>query len=524
VAGTFVRLKLAILRNQLRSPRLRAAGLAGLLTAVLFAWGGLLILFGVQYQPGVDETVLVFGAALIGGGWVALPLLLFTIDDTLDPGRLATFPLPVRQLLGGQLAAGLVGMAPASVLVASLGTLFFAVDAVSFALISVAIALLALLGVTGSRALTNLLSERLRSRQGGDVAMLLGTLALGGLAAGLQLAGPALRDPRTFPDSTAYDVLSWTPGGALGRAVVEAGDGLVAKPALRLAYVALVVVAFVAVWWFALERLLRDQGGSARRRKRAPQDLFGRILSFLPRDRVGAVTAREVRQRWGEPRRKSNLMAAAIIPIVVISLGSGWSGSRNIEVFAAFSPALLIVTETANGFGNLGPALWMDVAAAGRLHDDVRAAAWAGVLLSVAPMVAAGLVLALVGGGWAYLPAALVAAAGASAIAHALASMTSVIAPVPVNVGKNVYAQAGSAAATVLPVLATMAVTAAALLPLYGLVFLSGMVAGAPGTLLGAAAGLLYAAAVWRAAVGWAGNRFEANPLRILHAVSDTTG
>ncbi|HEX9258408.1 MAG TPA: hypothetical protein VF855_02650, partial [Acidimicrobiales bacterium] len=331
MVGTFVRLKLAILRNQLRSPRLRVAGLAGLVTGITFVLGGWFVLVGVQYQPGVDATVLVMGAALIATGWVGLPLLLFTIDDTLDPGRLATYPLSVRQLLGGQLAAGLVGVAPASILLASLGTLVFARDPVSLALIATAIILLALLGVTGSRALTNLLSARLRSRQGDDAALLFGTLALGAVSAGLQLATPALRDPRTFPDSTAYAAMSWTPGGALGRATVEAGDGLVALPALRLAYVAVVVVGFAAVWWFALERLMRDQGGGERGARAQRADLFSGLLSFLPRDRVGAVAAREIRQRWGDPRRKSNLVAAAIIPIVVIALGSGWSGARSIE-------------------------------------------------------------------------------------------------------------------------------------------------------------------------------------------------
>lgn len=520
MARTLLALKLAIQRNQWQAPRLRAAAVLALVVAALGAVGGLLLLAALSRSASAGAAVLVLGSAMVAIGWIGMPVLLFTIDDTLDPARLAPYPLTVGQLLSGQLLTGLVGVGPIAVAVAGIGALAYASDLGGVLLVAAAVGLLVLLGVSGSRALTNLLSSRLRSRRGGDLAIVVGTVLLGLSAAALQLAAPALRDPPSFVGSTTYEILSWTPGGALGRAVTDVADGQSNRAALRLVYVALVVAALVAVWWYALERLLRDQGGPGGATAGRSRSLFRGGLAVLPRDRFGAVVAREVIERWGDPRRKSNLIASALIPIVLLALGTGLAGAREIEVFASFAPALLMVTETANGLGHAGPAIWMDVTTPGSLRRDVLALGVAGVAVSLPVMAVTALVLAAIGGGWQYLPAALVTSTAVSFLAHGTSALAAVLAPSPVAKGRNVFTAAGSAVLAVVPAILTMATTVVLALPVFGVTWaLAYYFLSALWAMAGAVAGLVYAGLVWWGLTRWAWRVYAQDPLRVLEAI-----
>ena len=42
-------------------------------------------------------------------GWVALPVVIFPLDETLDPAQLAVFPIPRPRLLLGLAIASLIG-------------------------------------------------------------------------------------------------------------------------------------------------------------------------------------------------------------------------------------------------------------------------------------------------------------------------------------------------------------------------------------------------------------------------------
>ena len=107
MVGTFVRLKLRLLRN----------GLGIGQGAVLFGIGafgaGVLGLTGFAAlaaargdASGPDLAIVVFGLATLG--WTIFPVLGFGNDETLDPQRLATLPLTRLQLVTGVLTASLL--------------------------------------------------------------------------------------------------------------------------------------------------------------------------------------------------------------------------------------------------------------------------------------------------------------------------------------------------------------------------------------------------------------------------------
>ena len=106
VVGTFVRLKLRLLRNGLHIGQgavLFAIGAIGAGVLGLSGFAALAAARGDTIAP--DLAIVVFGIATLG--WTVLPILGFGNDETLDPQRLATLPLSRRQLVTGVLAASL---------------------------------------------------------------------------------------------------------------------------------------------------------------------------------------------------------------------------------------------------------------------------------------------------------------------------------------------------------------------------------------------------------------------------------
>src|SRR5215472_6446266 len=112
MAWLLVRLKIRLLVNALRSSRttktsfLVSSTFAGLIAIGTFV---LLALFRGQaasvYVTSVIFTVFAFG-------WLILPLLVFGLDSTLDPATLALYPLRIRPLATGLLAASATGAWP----------------------------------------------------------------------------------------------------------------------------------------------------------------------------------------------------------------------------------------------------------------------------------------------------------------------------------------------------------------------------------------------------------------------------
>ena len=123
VVAILVRLKLTLLRNSLRRSVWRTVGLIigmvyalGIVVAVLI---GMVALRFTSLELTADVTVLAFSVLTLG--WLLMSLLVFGIDETVDPAKFALLPVRARELLPGLLVAGLVGVPGIASALVSLG-------------------------------------------------------------------------------------------------------------------------------------------------------------------------------------------------------------------------------------------------------------------------------------------------------------------------------------------------------------------------------------------------------------------
>ncbi len=112
-----------------------------------------------------------WGALALFIGWISLPVVIFPLDETLDPARLAVFPIERRTLLSGLIVASLVSpsvLIPATALGVNVSVFS---GWARFAAIVAGIVLIAQM-LVGAHLFTGAISAILRSRRGRDVAVL----------------------------------------------------------------------------------------------------------------------------------------------------------------------------------------------------------------------------------------------------------------------------------------------------------------------------------------------------------------
>ncbi|RKR89377.1 ABC-2 type transport system permease protein [Micromonospora pisi] len=409
-ARHFVRLKLRMMANSFRGQGWRIAiFLSGIVIGGWFAASGftLLALPGLLGSPQMAGIAGALGGAMLVIGWLLLPLIFFGVDETLDPARFALLPLSRRTLLTGLLAAALVGVPAAATLLATAGLVLS-----SWALGGWVAGLFAALGivaglllcVTASRAVTSAFANMLRSRKVRDLAAIL-------LAVCAALLGPLQVAVLSAAERADWDqlaviarVLSWTPIAAPYTIGLDVADGRAWAVPLKLLITAVAIGALLRWWSASLESAMLGTvnvgteaqaqpaiGGSA------TAQLFPRVLGWLPRDRYGALVAREARYWWRDTRRRANLITFAVVGIfvpVTVNLGSEGLASGSVGLSA--SPVLVSLSMVfvgvvaavtpANQFGWDGSAYAANVIAGvpGRLELRARVVAFS---LYVAPLL-----------------------------------------------------------------------------------------------------------------------------------------
>ena len=446
LAGTAVRLRLALLRGSLRGGpgatgrRLGFAGgaVAGGLLAAL-ALLGLSLSRGHGRLP-ADLSVVVFNALL--AGWVVLPVLTFGSDDLLDPARLALLPLTRRQLLTVMGVGALVGVAPVATLVAALGLLpATGRGPLSYVVATLSAVLLLGLCVACSRATASGLSGLLRSRRGRDLGVVLAALV--GLS--FQLLNPllqvGLRRGGIGEDALhgLAGPLRWTPPGLLAAAP---GRPLPAALA-SLAGAAAVLGVVLVLWQRSVRHALEtpDTTGSRRRRSTG---LVPRGLP-LPGGRVGAVAAKDLRYLTREPRRLVAAVVGALVPVLAVAFGPlllAGSGLPRGLVFAVCGVGLLGGLNGGNRFGLDGTATWVLVGSATSPRDagrDLLGGDLAAAVVTVPVLLLLTTGLAAVTSGWGYAPPALGVALALFAVSVALSGHLAVSAPFPVPQSQNAF-------------------------------------------------------------------------------------
>jgi ABC-2 type transport system permease protein len=451
VVGHLVWLKSRLLWNGLRADRQRRIGFP--LAVIVLAAGAMalqrLYEAGLQgLSPAASDQLALWAALGFFAAWVALPVVIFPLDENLDPAQFALAPTPPISLVGGLGAASLVAPSAAA-LVILLGSNLVLLSGGPGILLG-AVASLALLGqlVIAGQLFTTLISAILKSRRGRDLALLIVVgIGLGGFGAQLTatraistlgLEGAVLAHP--------LDVWTWLPPLAAQRSILAsaAGDWPVAIAAL------VVAVAWIPLLGWAWVRMLgwmlttpQESSGPARRSRR--RGLAGG--SGWSARRV--MARKELRFYLRDPRQRLVWTGAVIfVGLAAASILVGTGGLslfRDQQWLPLLAPALVLFVGlpiALNQFGwerNAASYLFVLPVRPRQMLLGKNLAVTLAVFIESAAMA---VTLATLSGGWAVLP--LVPALTFCAVACQLAvgNLTSVITPLRLpREGTDVFAQ-----------------------------------------------------------------------------------
>ena len=426
MARPFISLKLRLVRNGLRGAR-GAFFILGCLVGLQLAGWGFVILATNRTGAAADVApVLTFTLFFLG--WAVVPLVGFGVDETLDPYRLSLLPLTRRQLMVGLFLASCVGVGPVVTLVALSGSLVSHAGGLGTIVVVVAVVVGFAMCVVVPRVVTSGLGRMFRSRRMRDV----GAFVVSILAA---LGGLALQLPRLLGGSFGSDaavavgkVARWFPPGMAARAMVDATAGRAAVAVMEVAGAAAFVI--VLVWWWGvnLDRLLTvappATAATGGRRRRS---LFSGRATALPRSRIGAVAAKELRMVSREPMLRAQRILAVLFAVVGVAAVVAFVGPNR--------PSLVLVTPGVLWWSTLGglnafaadrAGYWMNVAATGDPRDDLVGKNLALVLLNAPVFAVVATAVAAGTGGWPYLPASLCVAVGVLGCQLGLGNLVSV--------------------------------------------------------------------------------------------------
>jgi ABC-2 type transport system permease protein len=433
MARVFVRLKLRILKNRLSTGGfLSGIGFVILWLAALAGGLGGGLALGV-ISRGAQEligpiTVLVF--ATVGLAWIVVPVVIASIDDSLEARTFELLPFTPSQLARGLVVAGLVGPGTiATVLGLGYGsTLAFASAATVVPVVVVALTAV-MLCVVAARWATATLSDLLRQRRGQEIALM--------VVVGLSLF-PALfvvtvaESASTDLDivgalSRVAEIVQWTPWGALGRSVVAIGAGEWQVAMAGFAYGLGATFGALVLFGRSLRRMsLNAPSDVVARAGRVGSRLLPKRIP-LPATPVGAVAAKELLSIRRDVRMRSQLLGG-IVAILVLGIlgGSVVVGTVFAPFLSVLAVFILVTAVTPNQLGYDGGSFWGYLTMAPDLGTVIRGKnlGWAVVCVPLAVLLA--LAGAVASGHWVYVPAALLGSVVVALIWLGIGNITSI--------------------------------------------------------------------------------------------------
>lgn len=410
MVAVLVHLKLTLLRNSLRRSVWRTVGLiigmAYALAIVVFVLAGMIALRWTSEDLTADVTVLAYSVLTVG--WLMFSLLVFGVDETVDPAKFALLPVRARSLQPGLLVSGLLGSPGVATILVGLGlvlawarTVPLTIAAVVAFPIGVATCFLV------SRAGTAAFASFLASRRFRDLAFVV--LATFGVVMGIGgnlIGGLAGRDPAQMRGvlASAAALAGWTPFGwawAVPAAVAH-GDWLGAG--LRLVLAAALVGVLWWIWGhFLALRLtspIESAGGTAKVRS------GGFVDRLYPATPAGGIAVRTLHYWRRDPRYFAGIAGFSIAPIIIL-ISTMINPYPNSTVVAAMAPlllALLLGMSVAQDLSYDGTAIWQHIVCGVRGADD-RAGRVMSTVTVFGPLLVILLAVTMVlSGEWRLLP------------------------------------------------------------------------------------------------------------------------
>ena len=509
MVGVFVRLKLRVLRS-----RLGAAGILSTLGFVLVWLAGIgsgvagmaLLSLLPRFAPGIATPLAVGVFFLVGLAWVVGPVIAASIDDALDVRRFELLPIPTVQLGIGLLAAGLVGPGSLATIIALVGgSVAGYAGLVSAVPILVTATVACVLFVVTARWALTALADLLRSRRTQEIA---------GLVLGLFMAIPGLfsvlvnTSGLPFLDyvDQAVTWVSWTPPGALGRAVAAFGEGDWLLGAAGLAYGSAVLWGAIVGYGRSLDRLQTTVGDvGAHRAVRGAGRALRPDRIPLPSGPIGAVAAKELIYLRRDARLRAQLIGS-VIGVAVLAAVSITAVDLGVygPFLAAIVAFLLVVALVVNQFGYDGGSMWAYLIIAPDLGTVLKGKNLAWVMFCT-PL----LVLAAVGGGVVsadgrYVPAAIVGSTAILLVWMGVGNATSLLGPARIP-ESNPFGNRGASGASVVASLGGLAAAGILNLPVLAAVGIPVVFFDTGWATLGSVAALLYAVGLYALSFRWIG-------------------
>ena len=366
MVALLVRLKLTLLRNSLRRSVWRTVGLIlgllyalGIVVAVLI---GLVALRWTSDALTADVTVVSF--SLLTLGWLTLSLLVFGVDETVDPSKFALLPVRARELMPGLFVAGLVGSPGIATVLVGLGLVVtwsrdLALTAAALLAFPIGVATCFLM----ARAATAAFAAFLSSRRFRDLAFVLLAVVGASLGIGGNLLGNLTEGSggsmRSLLAGLAR-ILGWSPFGWAWSVPADVARGQWGVAGLRL-LLALALVA--ALWWawshFLALRLVEpvEAGGAAAKIK---QGTF--VDRLYPKTPAGAVAERTLHYWRRDPRYVAGVSSLLVAPVIlVVTQLANEEGSSLVAAFAPTVLAWLIGISLAQDLSYDGTAVWLHI-------------------------------------------------------------------------------------------------------------------------------------------------------------------
>jgi len=361
MARLLVQLKLKLLTNALRSSRrAKVSFIVSTTLAALVAAGTFVILALLRGGSApVAQTASVF--TVFAFGWLIVPLVSFGLDATLDPATVALYPLRTRPLATGLLAASATGAWPLANVIGLLGvTVGVARGGASIAVAVIAVLLQVLFCIALARLMTTGLAGLLRTRRGSDLAAF-AVVPLFALYEAFAQVVPRLAAEGKITAATFANIdrwLRWLPPGLAVHAIRDAASGHLGTGLLRLALVAVIIVAISWLWIRLLSRALVSVDTSTQ-----STAVRGRALPFARSGIRGTVAGRYLLYQRREP---SMIVRWCILAVVMVasSVSTIRAPAYHVGLFisAVLAGGMLSVFN-ANWIGVIGPAFTLEASA-----------------------------------------------------------------------------------------------------------------------------------------------------------------
>lgn len=273
---------------------------------LLLGWAGWYLASGLVETASTLEgealsAFMGWAALLFFAAWVTLPVIIFPLDENLDPQQLAVLPVSHRQMVTGLAAASFV--APATVVpILVLGANTAVLSDGWWIMVPAYLVYVGLLAV-GSQLFSAAISAILRTRRGRDIA----TFLILGLAAGsffvYRSISSSISTQGLANSVTTHPILDWSalvPPVAAQRAVIEAAAGNVTGAIVFLIAAAVGLVALASVWQRLLGWMLSTPQEGSRPAARARRSGFTSGLWGV----VPTLARKELRFYIRDPRQR----------------------------------------------------------------------------------------------------------------------------------------------------------------------------------------------------------------------------